>query len=81
MTRAQLACDQAKAQICGRLSSSYNAYRYNFDQAHSNVANAASFLRKEAASLKHEGCPQLESPTPTPLVMASFQAVKPGGGI
>ena len=75
MSRAQLSCDQAKAQICSRLGAQYNSYRTNFDQARSNAVGAASFLRSESASLKREGCPQLESPSQTPLVMGSFTAV------
>ncbi len=71
-----MACDQAKAQICARNTSTYDKYRSGFDLAHSNVANAASFLRREAASLKSEGCPQLESPNPIPVVMASMGALK-----
>ena len=76
MAKAQIACDAAKAQLCSRNTSTYDKYRSGFDLAHSGVANAASVLRREAGSLKSEGCPQLESPNPIPVVMASMGALK-----
>ena len=60
--KAQIACDEAVANMCGQMVARYNTHRNNFD-ANRKIANtAAGNMKTEAAQLGIDGCGSYKVP-------------------
>ena len=60
--RAQIACDKAVEELCGRLDDQFFRHEHLFFSFGKKAENSACKIRREASGLLRDGCGKFKAP-------------------